>query len=129
MAGRQEATDTGFTRQRELRPNLWARFVVKWISTPPPLGVAGAAAAVRLVVGSVIAPDWRDQANVLNDWDGDLNKSPAHSMTTESNPPGRIVGIPDKWLSAKPRGVPRRRNRCYFTSGPTNTGELTENET
>jgi hypothetical protein len=49
---------------------------VKWISTPPPLGVAGAAAAVLLVVGSVIAPDWRDQANVLNDWDGDLNKSP-----------------------------------------------------
>jgi hypothetical protein len=23
MAGKEEATDTGFTRQRELRPNFW----------------------------------------------------------------------------------------------------------
>jgi hypothetical protein len=43
---------------------------------------------------------------------------------TRKLPPGRIVGIPDKWLSAKPRGVPRHRNRCYFTPGPTNTGNL-----
>jgi hypothetical protein len=28
------------------------------------------------------------------------------------------VGIPDKWLSPKPRGVPRQRNRSYFTPGP-----------
>jgi hypothetical protein len=72
---------------------------VKWIGMPPLLGVGGAATAVLLVVGSAIAPDWRDQANVLNDWDGDLNKSPPHSMKTESNPPGRIVGYPDKWLA------------------------------
>jgi hypothetical protein len=28
---------------------------------------------------------------------------------------GRMVGIPDKWLPATLRGVPRYRDRCYLT--------------
>lgn len=30
---------------------------------------------------------------------------------------------------ASAKGLPRRRNRCYFTPGLTDTGELTENQT